>query len=53
VDIERDLQAIASHVSFDWLRKAVTRLDELLEFTRRNIQKNIALDALVVQLRDI
>jgi DNA polymerase III subunit delta' len=52
LDIQRELEAIASGVSFDWLRKALAKLDELVEFMRRNIQKNIALDALVVQLRE-
>ncbi len=51
VDIEDQLEALASRVSFDWLRKAVTKVDELANLVRRNIQKNIALDALVVELR--
>jgi DNA polymerase-3 subunit delta' len=51
-DVRRELEGIASTVSFDWTRCAVVKLDELVEFVRRNIQKNIALDALVVQLRD-
>jgi len=50
-DIGRELEAIAAAVSFDWARDAVAKIDELVEFTRRNIQKNIALDALVVELR--
>ena len=37
--------------SFDWLRAAVRKVDELVEFLRRNIQKSIALDALVAELR--
>ncbi len=32
--------------SFEWIRRAVRRVDELVEFLRRNIQKSIALDAL-------
>lgn len=50
-DIRKDLDAIARHVGFDWLRAAVRRIDELVEFLRRNIQKSIALDALVAELR--
>lgn len=50
-DIAREIQALASQVSFDWIRAAVKKLDELGELLRRNIQKNIALDALVVELR--
>jgi DNA polymerase-3 subunit delta' len=51
-DVRRELEAIASAVSFDWVRRAVAKVDDRVEFARRNIQKNIALDALVVQLRD-
>ncbi len=50
-DIRPELQAVASKVSFDWIRAGVKRIDELVELVRRNIQKSIALDALVVELR--
>jgi DNA polymerase-3 subunit delta' len=50
-DIRADLQGIASRVSFRWLRTAVKKIDEMAELVRRNIQKSIALDALVVELR--
>ena len=50
-DIRRELDAISQKVGFDWLRIAVKKIDELVEFLRRNIQKSIALDALVVELR--
>jgi DNA polymerase-3 subunit delta' len=50
-DIRRELEPLASRVSFTWIRKASARLDELVEFTRRNIQKSIALDALIMELR--
>jgi DNA polymerase-3 subunit delta' len=50
-DILADLQAIASRVSFRWLRTAVKKIDEIAELVRRNIQKSLALDALVVELR--
>jgi DNA polymerase-3 subunit delta' len=50
-DIRRELQPLAQRVSFDWLRAAVKKVDELIELVRRNIQKSIALDALVVELR--
>ncbi len=52
-DIQRDLEALASRVSFRWIRTAVARADELSELVRRNIQKSIALDALVVELRGL
>lgn len=50
-DLERDLAALAGRVRFEWLRTAVRKVDELVEMMRRNIQKSIALDALVVELR--
>ena len=52
-DVQKDLDGIASHVSFDWLRPLSEEVDELVEFLRRNIQKSIALDALVAELRGI
>ncbi|MGO9095401.1 MAG: AAA family ATPase [Bryobacteraceae bacterium] len=45
------LAALAGRVGFAWLRKAVGRVDELAGLVRRNIQKSIALDALVLELR--
>jgi DNA polymerase-3 subunit delta' len=50
-DLHKELTALAGKVSFEWIRAAVARVDELVEFARRNIQKSIALDALAVQLR--
>ncbi len=50
-DIKRDLEALASNVSFDWIRAAVKKTDDLAALVRRNIQKSIALDSLVVELR--
>ncbi|MGP0076374.1 MAG: AAA family ATPase [Bryobacteraceae bacterium] len=52
-DIRRDLEALASRVSFRWMRAAVEQADELSRLVRRNIQKTIALDALVVALRGL
>jgi len=52
-DIRRDLEALARRVSFRWIRTAVERADELSALVRRNIQKSIALDALVVELRGL
>ncbi len=49
-DIGGDLQAVAARVSFDWLRRAVERVDELVDLVRRNIQKSIALDAWAVDM---
>jgi DNA polymerase III subunit delta' len=50
-DIRRDLETLASRVSFRWIRAAVKRADEISTLVRRNVQKSIALDALVVELR--
>src|SRR5439155_13784637 len=50
-DIRRELEPLAARVSFAWIRKAAARVDELAEFVRRNIQKTIALDALIMELR--
>jgi len=51
IDIKRELHAIASAVSFDWIRAAIKRLDEIYDFGRRNIQKAIALDAFAIEMR--
>jgi DNA polymerase-3 subunit delta' len=50
-DIRSDIEAIAARVDFRWIEQAVRRVDEMVEQLRRNIQKGIALDALVVDLR--
>jgi DNA polymerase-3 subunit delta' len=44
-------QLPAQRSGFDWMREAILRIDELIEMLRRNIQKTIALDALVLELR--
>jgi DNA polymerase-3 subunit delta' len=51
-DIRPRLEKLAANVGFDWVREAVRRIDSLVEFERRNIQRGIALDALVLGLRD-
>jgi DNA polymerase III subunit delta' len=51
-DMREQLSALAGRVPFDWIRAAVRKVDELAGLVRRNIQKNIALDALVVELRN-
>jgi DNA polymerase-3 subunit delta' len=50
-DMRKPLEILAGRVSFDWLRAAVARVDELVRLLRRNIQKSLALDALAVELR--
>ena len=51
LDVKNELAVLAKEVDFDWIRRAVCKVDELVEFLRRNIQKGIALDALVTDLR--
>src|SRR5215471_13808940 len=46
-DIRGELEALAARVEFAWIRKAVKQADELVELIRRNIQKTIALDAVI------
>jgi len=50
-DIRRELEAVAGQVEFAWIRRAVKKVDDTVELVRRNIQKQIALDALIVELR--
>lgn len=50
-DLEPRLRQLAERVSFDWIAKALDAIDELDNLRRRNVQKQIALDALAVSLR--
>ncbi len=50
-DIADELESLARRASFEWVEKAAARLDELEEFRRRNIQKQIALEAMGIGLR--
>src|SRR5579862_3471814 len=51
IDIRAQLEDLAGHISLRWIQNAVRKTDELAELVRRNIQKSIALDAMVVELR--
>ena len=51
-DIRAELEPLAATLEFAWIRKAVGMVDEIVRLIRRNIQKTIALDSLIVQLRD-
>jgi DNA polymerase III subunit delta' len=53
VDIAGELGKLAAGVTLPWIRAAVQKTDELMHLLRRNIQKNIALDALVLELRTL
>ena len=50
-DLRADLTALSSKVSRKWLINAVKSVDEIAALLRRNIQKQIALDGLLMQLR--
>ena len=52
-DIRQQLEPLAHKVSFAWIRAAVKLVDDLAELLRRNIQKTIALDALILELRGV
>jgi DNA polymerase-3 subunit delta' len=52
VDVDRAVRAIATRVPFEWIERAVKAIDELALMTRRNIQKIIALDAVIMDLRN-
>ena len=47
------LKKIAEAVSFEWIKAAIAHVDELVRLLRRNIQKSIALDAMVMELRAV
>ena len=51
LDIAPELSKLAAGVRVDWIRAAVQKTDSLMHLLRRNIQKNIALDAMVLELR--
>jgi DNA polymerase-3 subunit delta' len=50
-DRRAELERLAGRVSFEWVRAATSKTDELRELLRRNIQKGPALDAVVLELR--
>jgi DNA polymerase III subunit delta' len=50
-DLRGDLGALAGRVSRRWIIHAVKTLDEIVDLVRRNIQKAIALDGLLMALR--
>jgi len=51
IDLRADLTALSTRVSRKWLIDAVKSVDEIAALLRRNIQKQIALDGLLMQLR--
>jgi DNA polymerase-3 subunit delta' len=51
VDLQNDLSALARRVSRKWIISSVKGVDEIASLLRRNIQKSIALDGLLMQMR--
>lgn len=51
VDIRERLRTLADRVDFEWIEKAAKDLDELARLERRNIQRQIAMEALAVNWR--
>jgi DNA polymerase-3 subunit delta' len=51
-DMRGELTVLANRVSSKWIIRAVKKVDEIAELLRRNIQKTIALDDLIVDLRN-
>ena len=50
-DLKSDLTALAGRVTRGWIVDAVKGVDEIASLLRRNIQKPIALDGLLMRLR--
>jgi DNA polymerase-3 subunit delta' len=50
-DIRSDLDALARNAAFEWVVQAAAGLDDLELYRRRNVQKQIALEAWTVRLR--
>ena len=50
-DVRTKLEALTRRLTFVWIRMAVKKVNELAELVRRNIQKTIALDDLILNLR--
>jgi DNA polymerase-3 subunit delta' len=50
-DLRAELTALSARVSRQWLIHAVKKVDEIAALLSRNIQKQIALDGLLMQLR--
>jgi DNA polymerase-3 subunit delta' len=52
-DMRGELTALANRVSTKWIIAAVKKVDEIAELLRRNIQKTLALDDMIVELRSL
>ncbi|MBI4903787.1 MAG: AAA family ATPase [Acidobacteria bacterium] len=47
-DMKKRIDAVAAGTSFEWFRKVIAHVDQLVIFSRRNVQKGLALDALAL-----
>jgi DNA polymerase III subunit delta' len=52
-DAQQRIAKIANAVTLAWVQRAVQFLDELVLMVRRNIQKTGALDAMIINLRNL
>jgi len=52
-DLRNDLTTLSQKVSRRWIIHAVKSVDEIANLLRRNIQKTIALDGLLMELRGV
>lgn len=50
-DLKNELSALAQRVSRKWIIAAVKAVDDIAALVRRNIQKSIALDGLLMEMR--
>ncbi|MDQ6698565.1 MAG: AAA family ATPase [Acidobacteriota bacterium] len=50
-DLRPELTALAGRVTTPWIARGVKKVDELADLLRRNIQKTIALDGLILDLQ--
>ncbi|MGC2662257.1 MAG: AAA family ATPase [Bryobacteraceae bacterium] len=51
-DIEGEIASMAARVNFEWLERAVRCMDELVLMVRRNVQKTLAMDSIIINLRN-
>jgi DNA polymerase III subunit delta' len=51
-DLHKEISSLAGLVSFRWIERAVASIDELVRMAGRNIQKMVALDAMIINLRN-
>jgi DNA polymerase-3 subunit delta' len=52
VDIRADLERFAGQISFAWIENASRALDQVTSGMRRNLLRNLSLDAFAEQLAE-